>query len=104
MKTKIVYSDKFLDAVGIFMTIGGITLWPFIILREKYRGKTNYWKLKAQRIINHESIHIEQQKELLVIPFYILYVLQSYHFMAKRHTTIYHSNERLITMSSTKNI
>tara|TARA_R110000822_G_scaffold161_1_gene724 strand:- start:27820 stop:28191 length:372 start_codon:yes stop_codon:yes gene_type:complete len=76
MKTKIVYSDKFLDAVGIFMTIGGITLWPFIILREKYRGKTNYWKLRAQRIINHETIHIEQQKELLVIPFYVLYILE----------------------------
>ena len=51
------------------MKIGGITLWPFVILREKYKGR-------AKRIINHESIHIKQQEELLIIPFYILYVTE----------------------------
>ena len=42
----------------------GITLWPFIIVRPSVTEKT----------IRHEKIHIEQQKELLVIPFYILYL------------------------------
>ena len=69
MKTKIVYSDKFLDRVGILKRIGGITLYPFIVLREHYKGS-------GTKIINHESIHIEQQKELLIIPFYILYILE----------------------------
>ena len=76
MKAKIIYSDKFLDRVGIFMKIGGITLWPFIIIREYYQGTSDFWKAKRERIINHESIHIAQQGELLVIPFYVLYILE----------------------------
>ena len=48
----------------------GITIWPFIFLRhdEIYHGGERYL-----RLVNHEKIHLEQQKELLVIPFYILY-------------------------------
>lgn len=42
----------------------GITLWPFIIVRPNVTKET----------INHELIHIEQQKELFIIPFYILYL------------------------------
>jgi|TARA_R110000744_G_scaffold47478_3_gene104524 beta-lactamase regulating signal transducer with metallopeptidase domain len=77
MKTPIVkYSDKFLARISWFMSIGGITLWPFIVLREYYQGTTNYWVTKRERTINHESIHIKQQEELLIIPFYVLYVLE----------------------------
>lgn len=76
MKTPIIkYSDKFLDRVGLFMRIGGITLWPFIILREIYDASPP-WRRKAARIINHESIHIKQQEEMLIIPFYIWYVTE----------------------------
>ncbi len=76
MKTPIVkYSDKFLNNISWFMRIGGITLWPFVVLRERYNS-TAYFKNKAKRIINHESIHIKQQEEVLVLPFYILYVLE----------------------------
>jgi len=57
------------------MRVGGITLWPFVVLRERYNSNS-YWKKKAARIINHESIHIKQQEELLVIPFYILYITE----------------------------
>tara|TARA_R110000737_G_scaffold5527_1_gene18563 strand:+ start:1869 stop:2243 length:375 start_codon:yes stop_codon:yes gene_type:complete len=77
MKTPIIkYSDKFLNKISILMNIGGITLWPFIVLREYYQGTTNYWRSKRERIINHESIHIKQQEELLIIPFYVLYILE----------------------------
>ena len=48
-----------------FIKIRGITLWPFIILKDE----------GDERIINHERIHIMQQRELLVIGFYILYIL-----------------------------
>lgn len=76
MKTPIIkYSDKFLDRISLLMKIGGITLWPFIILREIYDASPP-WRRKAARIINHESIHIKQQEEMLIIPFYIWYVTE----------------------------
>lgn len=42
-----------------------IAIWPFIIFKEK--------RFITRVRINHEKIHLAQQKELLVIPFYILY-------------------------------
>lgn len=83
-KPYIKYNDKFLDAISWFMRVGGISLFPFVILRERYLGKdplvnkyTNrFWKDKAKRIINHETIHFQQQLELLIIPFYIIYVTE----------------------------
>ena len=76
MKTPIIkYNDKLLDRLSWFMKIGGITLWPWVILRERYNS-TSYWKKRAARIINHESIHIKQQEEMLVLPFYIWYVTE----------------------------
>ena len=51
--------------------ISGITLFPFILLREKkYR--------QNKTLINHEKIHMRQQMELLIIPFYILYLSEYY--------------------------
>lgn len=76
MKIPIVkYSDKFLDRISLLMKIGGITLFPYIILRERYRDDPNMSKTNI-RVINHESIHIKQQQELLVIVFYVLYILE----------------------------
>jgi hypothetical protein len=69
MKPIIKYNDKLLKNLSWFMSIGGITLFPYIILKEKYRDR-------AHDIINHESIHIKQQGEMLIIPFYIFYVLE----------------------------
>ncbi len=45
----------------------GLSLWPFIILKEN--------SLKTDEVlINHERIHLKQQQELLILPFYILYI------------------------------
>lgn len=74
-KPKVIFSDKFLDAISWFMRIGGIALFPFIILREKYRDNPLY-HAKAKETINHETIHFQQALELLVIPFYVLYILE----------------------------
>ena len=49
--------------------ISGITLFPFIILRDKALKQD-------KRIMNHERIHIRQQLELLVLPFYVLYLIE----------------------------
>ena len=44
----------------------GITLWPFIVMKNE--------ELKKDRVfINHERIHLRQQLELLILPFFIIY-------------------------------
>lgn len=47
----------------------GITLFPFIIL-SKFDLKQN------EVMINHEKIHIRQQLELLILPFFIWYGIE----------------------------
>lgn len=51
-----------------FLPAAGMALFPFILV------KTQHLKSNKQ-IINHENIHLRQQLELLLIPFYILYLL-----------------------------
>lgn len=46
----------------------GLTFFPFVVLRFK-SGKNDLL------LLNHERIHIRQQLELLVIPFYIWYFI-----------------------------
>lgn len=77
-------SDKILNLFSVFFRVGGVSLFPYIILRPyylsgKYREESNYVSPKLIRrgevIINHETIHFQQALELLVVPFYVLYVL-----------------------------
>ena len=57
--------------------VSGMTLYPIIFLRSK--------ELKKDiRIMNHERIHLRQQIEMLVIPFYIIY-LTEYLFGRLKH-------------------
>lgn len=65
--------DAMIIIKGIpFRRINGITIFPFIIVRPKNPDKV---------LINHERIHIRQQLELLIIPFYIWYVAEwLYHY------------------------
>lgn len=47
----------------------GITLWPFIVVRLK--------DLVSDKVfMNHEKIHLRQQIELLVLPFYLWYGIE----------------------------
>ncbi|WP_431137186.1 hypothetical protein [Psychroserpens mesophilus] len=47
----------------------GITCFPFIFLRDRC--------LKADsNLVNHEKIHLRQQLELLIVPFYFWYVVE----------------------------
>lgn len=47
----------------------GMTLFPFVILKKK--------SLKEDRfLINHENIHLKQQIELLVVPFFLWYGIE----------------------------
>ena len=63
MKPITIIAPRFLKALSIIIDIYAITLWPFIISREEM----------SEDVLNHESIHIAQQKELLVLFFYLLY-------------------------------
>ena len=77
LRPLVIYSDKILDVLSILMRIGGISLFPFVILREKYLDpEDKFWQKRAKQIINHESIHFQQAIELGVLPFYIIYVLE----------------------------
>lgn len=54
--------------VSKFVPYSAIALYPFIIVRKG--------ELKEDTIlINHEKIHHRQQLELLIIPFYFLYLI-----------------------------
>lgn len=43
-----------------------LTLWPLIIVKDKRL-------LRDSVLLNHERIHLKQQRELFIIPFYFLY-------------------------------
>lgn len=59
------------------MSASGMAIFPFIILKERYRDSEDEFWIKAnKKTINHESIHFQQALELGVIPFYVLYVLE----------------------------
>lgn len=52
-----------------FSTFNALAIWPFIILKEKDL-KNDY------NLINHENIHLQQQKEMLWLPFFLFYVVE----------------------------
>ena len=65
MKEFIIVSPRFCKAVSIFIDVYAITLFPFIVSKEKMSDIT----------LNHERIHLKQQKELWLLGFYVLYGL-----------------------------
>lgn len=60
-----------------------ITIWPFIFAR----------KVLKQIDVNHENIHGEQQKELLLLPFFLIYTLEYIikFIITLRNNKAYHS-------------
>ena len=69
-----------------FLPYSGMTLFPFILLRKKDAPH-------GTRLLNHERIHLRQQLELLILPFYIWY-FGDYLFQrlrGKKHETAYRS-------------
>ena len=50
-----------------FLNVDGMALFPFVLVKSR--------KLKHDAVlIRHETIHLNQAAELLVIPFYLLYL------------------------------
>ncbi|WP_445956027.1 hypothetical protein [Yeosuana sp.] len=47
----------------------GLTIYPFVFLKDK-KFKDNIV------LLNHEHIHLKQQLEFLIIPFFIWYIIE----------------------------
>ncbi len=52
-----------------FLWVHGMALFPFVLIKHKHY-------VLNERLINHERIHLRQQLELLIIPFYIWYLAE----------------------------
>lgn len=62
---KVVY-NRFIPFKG-FMAL---TIWPFVFVRKAYASQFGAVDK------NHESIHGEQQKEMLIVLFFLLYLTE----------------------------
>jgi hypothetical protein len=50
----------------------GLTFFPFVFLADKDDKLNKFF-------INHEKIHLKQQLELLIFPFYVWYILEYFY-------------------------
>ena len=70
----VVVSDRALKFFGLFFGnsggIRGLAFWPFIFIASD--------TIIDDELINHERIHLRQQIEMLIIPFYIWYLIELY--------------------------
>lgn len=64
----VIYAPRFVKIItGDFAR--AITLYPFIFVKKR-KG------LDDRIMLNHEKIHLRQQRELWVLPFYVLYLME----------------------------
>lgn len=75
MKPIVIKDSRLPALLSIVIRVGAITLWPFIFIRKGIES--------SDRLIRHESIHIQQYTELLVIGFYLVYVWDWLHGLVK---------------------
>jgi len=60
-----IFVSKYLIPKGY----SGLTIYPFVFLKYKSSKRDDV-------LINHEKIHLKQQLELLVLPFYVIYMVE----------------------------
>ena len=75
MKPIIVKESRIPSILSIVIRVGAITIWPFVFIRKGMNA--------TERLIRHESIHIHQYTELLVLGFYPVYVWDWLHGLIK---------------------
>lgn len=63
MKPIVIQNSSIPKYLSIFINIWAITLYPFIICKGEMDEQT----------LNHEKIHLAQQRELWLVGFYLLY-------------------------------
>ena len=47
----------------------GMTVFPFVIIKHSFDSETKV-------LVNHEKIHLKQQLELLLLPFFLWYFIE----------------------------
>ena len=57
-----------------FKGYSAMAIWPFILVRGDFA---------SPQILRHEAIHFAQQKELLIIGFYIVYIFEYLYKLVK---------------------
>jgi len=100
----VIRSDKHIKVFGLFFggsqNIRAIALWPNIYVASN--------TIIDDELINHEKIHLTQQKELLILPFYIWYLIELYtkgyrnisfekEAYANEHNLTYLNNRRIFS-------
>lgn len=70
MKGIIIKNFKLLPTKGY----AAITIFPFIFVDKTSDKWTN--KYRREVLLNHERIHLAQQLEMFVIPFYVKYIYE----------------------------
>ena len=63
-----------------FSGFAAMAVWPIIFIRKDWiddikERSPESWENRYERTINHEKIHFQQQKELLFVGFYLLYLI-----------------------------
>lgn len=70
----IIRSDRALKFFGLFLGgsegVRALAFWPFIFVASN--------TIIDDVLINHERIHLRQQIEMLIIPFYVWYLIEFY--------------------------
>lgn len=77
---------KGIKIITPWLPVAGMTLFPFIFFKEKDFSESLV-------LINHEQIHLQQQLELLILPFYTWYIFEYgfYRLTGKKHQEAYRS-------------
>jgi hypothetical protein len=67
-------------------SLQGMALWPFVLVRGQtlhagttpltWVEKNGVKHLFEARLLNHEQIHLRQQAEMLLVPFYLWYGIE----------------------------
>ena len=65
MKPVVIKNSRIPGWLSWFIKVRAITLFPFIFIRDE----------GDEVLIRHETIHIKQQLELLIVGFYVWYVV-----------------------------
>jgi hypothetical protein len=70
--------------IATWIPADGLALFPFILFKKKDFSI-------SPTLINHERIHLQQQLELLILPFYVWYLVEySFHrITGKKHSEAY---------------
>ncbi len=67
-----------------WLKVSGMAIFPFILLKQRDKSYSS-------TLVFHERIHLRQQLELLIIPFYLLYLFHYFInlFYYKNHHIAY---------------